>query len=343
MLVTNLEIFLKLENTIMNRSFTILAAFLFWSILIISSCKDKPTIPVVLTDNVTNITQTTALTGGNVTNDGGAEIISKGVCWNTSPNPLVSNSKTSDGTGTGAFSSSITQLTPYTKYYLRSYSTNSEGTGYGNEVSFTTLYPETLTDIDGSVYNLVTIGTQTWMSENLKTTRYSNGDSIGTTTPYTLDIISESTPKYQWSFNGNDDNIAVYGRLYTWYAVTDNRNVCPTGWHVPAAAEWDILISFLGDWYEVAGGKLKEVGAIHWNSSEFVGTNESGFTGLPGGQRSYSNDFEDFGYYGYWWSTTVADPDIYAIGKRLEYASNSVITALTMKYSGYSVRCLKNH
>ena len=93
-----------------------------------------------------------------------------------------------------------------------------------------------LQDIDGNVYdNTVTIGTQIWMTENLRTTRYSNGDSIGTTT---LDISGESTPKYQWAYDGNESNVATYGRLYTWYAVTDSRNVCPVGWHVPSDAEW---------------------------------------------------------------------------------------------------------
>lgn len=317
--------------------------FLIWSIISFTSCKDKHNPPVVITSNVTDITQTTALTGGNVTDDGGAEVTAKGVCWKTSINPIVSNTKTSDGTGIGSFPSSLTQLTSNTKYYVRSYATNSEGTGYGNEVSFTTLNEGTVTDIDGNMYNLVTIGTQTWMRENLKTTKYSNGDPIGTTTPVTLDIISESSPKYQWSYNGTDSNVPIYGRLYTWYAVTDNRNICPTGWHVPSSGEWDILISFLGGWYNVAGGKLKETGALHWYNSDYKGTNESGFTGLPGGQRTYSNDFEDIGYYGYWWSSTEGDPSVYAVGRRLEYSSNDAITPVDMKYAGYSVRCIKDN
>lgn len=88
-----------------------------------------------------------------------------------------------------------------------------------------------VTDIDGNVYHTVTIGTQVWMVENLKVTKYRNGDLIGTTTPATLDISGEAEPKYQWVYDGKESNVSTYGRLYTWYAITDNRNVCPKGWH----------------------------------------------------------------------------------------------------------------
>ncbi len=101
-------------------------------------------------------------------------------------------------------------------------------------VSDTSSSGGTVTDIDGNVYKIVTIGTQKWMAENLKVTKYRNGDLIGTTTPASKDISTESSPKYQWAYNGtaNADTINTYGRLYTWYAVTDNRSVCPTGWHI---------------------------------------------------------------------------------------------------------------
>ncbi len=123
----------------MNHSFKIpvLVILFIGSIICLTSCKDDPTPPVVTTTNVTDITQTTATTGGNVTGDGGAKVTSRGVCWNTSENPTIANSKISDGTGTGSFTSSLTQLTPNTKYYVRAYATNSAGTGFGNQVSFT--------------------------------------------------------------------------------------------------------------------------------------------------------------------------------------------------------------
>src|SRR5664279_2839934 len=117
-------------------------------------------------------------------------------------------------------------------------------------------------NIDGNVYTSVNIGTQVWMVGNLKTTKYSNGELIGTTTPATLDISLETTPKYQWAYDGNESDVSIYGRLYTWYAVTDSRNICPTGWHVPTDAEWTTLNTYLGD-DSVAGGKLKETGITH--------------------------------------------------------------------------------
>jgi uncharacterized protein (TIGR02145 family) len=105
--------------------------------------------------------------------------------------------------------------------------------------------PVPMTDPDGNVYTSVTIGTQVWMVENLKTTKYRNGDLIGTTNPATLDISTEPTPKYQWAYEGNESNVVTYGRLYTWYAATDPRNVCPTGWHVPSDVEWTTLENYL--------------------------------------------------------------------------------------------------
>jgi uncharacterized protein (TIGR02145 family) len=162
---------------------------------------------------------------------------------------------------------------------------------------------ETVQDIGGNVYPIIIIGKQVWMKEDLKTTRYSNGDSIGTTTPTTLDITNEPTPKYQWAYDGNESNVEIYGRLYTWYAATDDRNICPTGWHVPTDADWSTLTTFLVGEY-VAGGKLKEKGITHWKSPNTGATNESGFTALPGGYRYGNGTFYDIGGTGNWWSST---------------------------------------
>ena len=162
---------------------------------------------------------------------------------------------------------------------------------------------ETVQDIDGNVYTIITIGKQAWMKENLKTTKYSNGDSIHTTTPATLDITNEPSPEYQWAYDGNESNVEIYGRLYTWYAATDDRNICPTGWHVPTDADWLKLTTYLVSEY-VAGGKLKETGISHWKSPNTGATNESGFTALPGGYRYGNGTFYDIGGTGNWWSST---------------------------------------
>ena len=242
--------------------------------------------------------------------------------------------------GIGNFSSNIIGLNAGATYYVRAYATNSAGTAYGNQFTFNTK----IVDVEGNNYNTVKIGTQIWMAENLKTTKYRNGDSIVTTTPSTKDIYWESAPKYQWAFWGDESKVATYGRLYTWYAVTDSRNVCSTGWHIPTNEEWEELIIFLGGWM-TASGKLKETGTTHWQSPNTGATNEKGFTALPGGYRDYSNDFEWFGLYGLWWSSTEGydDDNGSAMGRMMDCNSSDVSTYDARKQSGFSVRCIKDN
>jgi len=204
----------------------------------------------------------------------------------------------------------------------------------------TVLQAQTVKDIDGNVYNTLTIGTQVWMAENLKTTRYRNGDIIGTTTTVTLDIRSESSPQYQWAYNGKESNVATYGRLYTWYAITDNRGVCPIGWHVPTDAEWSTLTTFLGGEI-VAYSKLKETGDIHWIKYD-TGTNELGFTALPGGLRNSSGLFDDIGSSGCWWSSTEYGK-YDAWYRFMGYNLSCVYRYLYLKRNGFSVRCVMNY
>jgi uncharacterized protein (TIGR02145 family) len=198
-----------------------------------------------------------------------------------------------------------------------------------------------VTDVDGNVYNTVTIGTQTWMIENLKTTRYRNGDLIGTTLPATLDIHLESTPKYQWVYEGNESNVSTYGRLYTWYAVTDTRNICLIGWHLPNNIEWTTLTTFLGG-ENVAGGKLKETGMTHWISPNTGATNETGFSALPGGGRDSYGGFFDVGRNGGWWSSDDYNTNS-AWYFYLYNDYNNVNKPSDSKSNGYSVRCLKDN
>jgi uncharacterized protein (TIGR02145 family) len=195
-----------------------------------------------------------------------------------------------------------------------------------------------ITDKDGNVYTSVTIGTQVWMVENLKTTKFNNGDLIGTTTPANLDIIDEINPKYQWAYEGNESNVAIYGRLYTWYAITDARGVCPTGWQVASESDWTTLIDYLGG-LSVAGGKLKETSSTHWNSPNTGATNETGFTALPGGTR-----YDFFGYLGvtaYFWSSTEYS-STNAWRFCISYDVTNVYKTNYFKYNGHSIRCIKD-
>ena len=165
------------------------------------------------------------------------------------------------------------------------------------------------------------------MAENLKTTKYRNGDLIGTTIPASLDIKSENTPKYQWAYDDDESNVATYGRLYTWYAVTDKRNVCPTGWHVPSDAEWTIFTDYLG---KDAGIKLK-------------GTkSETGFDALWSGYRWVNGSYSNIEFEVEWWCTTGHSNQKSALFRSMLSFGNDVYGSFTPKNFGLAVRCLKN-
>jgi uncharacterized protein (TIGR02145 family) len=196
-------------------------------------------------------------------------------------------------------------------------------------------------DIDGNTYKTIKIGTQIWMAENLKTIHYGNGDAIETTNPPTLKIKDEINPQYQWAFDGDENNVETYGRLYTWFVVTDSRGLCPIGWHTPTKTEWIILKDYLGGW-GVAGGKLKEIGTIHWISPNVGATNESGFTALPAGSRNDSEMFIFMGIGGYWWTFSEEDGTGYAWGVFISNDQTEISIMDYWKKAGLSVRCLKD-
>jgi uncharacterized protein (TIGR02145 family) len=193
----------------------------------------------------------------------------------------------------------------------------------------------TVVDKDGNIYSVVKIGTQTWMRENLKTRKFLNGDSIPTTT---RDISAEAEPEYQWAYDNNESIADVYGRLYTWHTVTDSRNICPAGWHVPSDQEWEQLKSTLGG--DGAGGKLKEAGTVHWMTPNEGATNATRFTALPGGYRSFEGEFVSLHVSAYLWSSTL-DINL-AWGQRMYYNDTISERWAFRKAAGVSVRCLKD-
>jgi uncharacterized protein (TIGR02145 family) len=287
---------------------------------------------------------TSATCGGNITGDGGSPIIARGVCWDTLSRPTTSNNFTSDGSGIGLYSSSITGLSNGVTYYVRSYAINAKGTAYGNQVSFVAGNSvggggcPVVKDIDGNWYKVVQIGNQCWMAENLKTTKYRNGDTI----PTNLSNASWSTTSSgaYAIYNNAVVNDSIYGKLYNGYAVADPRGLCPTGWHVPSDAEWTTLGNFLGG-SEVVGGKLKAKSSL-WIFPNKGATNISGFTGLPGGYRNSNNGtFNYIGNSGYWWSSTQ-DSTTLAWNRNLNFFSAYVVRHLFPKSYGFSVRCVRD-
>jgi uncharacterized protein (TIGR02145 family) len=296
-------------------------------------------LPTLTTAVVSPVTTSIGHTGGNITQDGGAPVTVRGVCWSTENNPTTTNNKTMDGTGAGSFQSSLTGLSVNTTYYARAYATNSIGTAYGNEVSFILWMnqpgPQVI-DADGNSYNSVKLGSQIWMSENLKTTKYKDGSAIPLVTlNATWDTLL--TPAYCW-FNNNGATFKnMYGALYNWYTI-DSGNLCPTGWHVPYDTEWTTLIDYLGG-ESIAGGKLKETSTAHWFTPNAGATNESGFNALPGGSN-FDGGFQGIGDYGFWWSFTIIANN--NMGRSMYYSAALVYRNSYSKNFGFSVRCLKD-
>ena len=202
----------------------------------------------------------------------------------------------------------------------------------------------TVSDIDGNIYTTVVIGSQEWMAENLKTTRYANGNPIyNITNGSSWDGLTAGA----WCNYGNDTtNDIIYGKLYNWFAVADPRNVCPTDWHVPTMNEWFLLINFLGG-ESVAGDKMRTTSGWTYQNSE--NTNESGFSALPGGNRFYCcginyslvNSFNGLGYYSNWWSSS--ENDAFLASRIVLFDINNTSNEnSTYKKDGLSIRCLKD-
>ena len=299
----------------------------------------------VKTDTITGITHNSALVSSEVVADGGSYIKTRGVCYSTDSLPTISNTSTIDSSGIGVFSSKLTGLNPSTKYYVRAYASNDKGTSYGAIKSFVTIadptsgYGPIISDIEGNSYKTVYIGAQQWMGENLKTSKYNDGSQIQNITNYTT---WGTLTTGAWSYYNNDtsknDN---YGKLYNWYALNPanngNKNVCPSGWHVPIDAEWKVLSDYLvGD-----GGKLKEQGTQNWQSPNQGATNSTFFSALPGGYVDIHGG-GGYGSTGYWWSSSEIDGTIANNMGMLNLNTAIYLNKDKNKRLGCSVRCLKD-
>ncbi len=197
----------------------------------------------------------------------------------------------------------------------------------------------TATDIDGNVYNVIGIGNQCWMKENLKVTKYKDGTSIPNITDNTT-WMGLTTGAYCWYNNDAATYKSTYGAMYNWYAVNTGK-LCPSGWHVPSDSEWTILTDYLGG-VAIAGGKMKETGTSNWYPPNLGATNSSGFTGLPGAQRHiYDGDFHNLTFDGYWWTATEFSAT-HAWYRFLYYNGTDASRGNFNKGYGHSIRCLKD-
>ena len=299
------------------------------------------TLAVLTTVSASSVIDTVAISGGNISSNGGAPIIARGVCWSTSSNPTILGNKTTDSTGIGSFTSKLKGLTPNTTYYVRAYATNSFGTAYGNEQSFKTYSKgsQIVTDIDGNVYHTVTLGDQTWMVENLRTTKLLNGIQLSSISDGFQWSSTVNSLSYCWYGNDSIGNKNTYGALYNWYTV-NTRKLAPAGWHIPTKDEINTLSAYLGGNLS-AGSKLKESGNTHWSSANTDATNTTGFTALPGGYRSgTTGDYHYLGTLGVFWSSSDS---LLNAGRYIMTNTGSEMNySVDNKMNGFSVRCIKD-
>ena len=285
----------------------------------------------------------------NIIQENGVYPITKrGFCWSTSSStPTINDFNCDLGTGFGKLEYWITGLSSNQQIFVRVYATNQAGTKYSDVQEIKSIptsgYGPNIVDIEGNSYQTVYIGTQHWMAENLKNSKYSDGTKI----PHVTNkfYLYEGAWAY---YNDNDTYNEKYGKLYNWYAVSPttngNKNICPTGWHVPTDAEWTVVTDYLGG-KSVAGGKMKQVGTTSWDSPNTEATNMSLFTGLPGGYR------DRYGYQGhkgiyigvasYWWSSSEYDKSN-AWYRYLTTSSGDAFSSKSDKDYGFSVRCLRD-
>jgi len=304
--------------------------------VVFASCSKDATVaiacfnvPLVKTSLPLNIGTNSALIGG-IAYDNGCAILSRGVCWSTSPNPTIDlETKTVNGSGSGEFKDELINLEEDQRYYLRAYATNEAGTGYGSSLYFTTRkITDPVHDSEGNVYQTIKIGDQIWMAENLKSTKYCNGDLIPNVTGNNWFSLTSDAWSY---YNNQAENNAMYGKLYNWYAATDKRNICPCNWHLPTREEWMALMDYVGR----NGGKLKSV--TGWEGPNIGATNETGFNGLPAGYRGPGNFVLYFGRDGGWWKN-----HLYSEALNLTSYSDGMGNVALDKTTGASVRCLKD-
>ena len=324
---------------------------------------------VVMNRATNNNTETSATCNYTINQNIGINVTDRGICWNTSGNPSLNNSHTSDGAGTGTFSSSISGLNPGTTYRVRAYATDGDTVIYGNVVSFTTLKCGNgkIKDIDGNEYETVKIGSQCWMKSNLRTTHFANGDAIS-------NGLNQYSANAYYYFDNNDNiDITFYGRLYNWAAAMNNsasstanpsgiQGVCPVGWHLPSKNEWEQLKNYISDnmlcsCYNPIYVLYSVSKSMAYNSmwaqrptsqnpypscdpgGDQSSNNGSGFSAIPAGY--YYNGFNGKSQYAEFWSSTQEGTNN---AWRLEIGYNSVDPNIQSKAksSGYSVRCVLN-
>ena len=279
--------------------------------------------PTLTTTTSSSISATSAVVGGAITDEGNTQVSLRGFVYGTSAGSSTYSVTT--GSGAGTFTNTLTGLISGTTYFVRSFATNVQGTSYGTEINFT----PTL------ILTTVTIGSKIWTDKNLDISNYRNGDPITFAANATDWNAATNAGIGAWCYYSWDSNNGpIYGKLYNWYAVNDPRGLAPTGYHIPTAAEYATLASN-------SGSSLQST-TSEWAGN--IGSNTTGFTGLPGGNNdiTLNNQFEDKGTSGWFWSATPNASDPTQATFRLLHQSHAFIELNYSKKYGMSVRLVKD-
>jgi uncharacterized protein (TIGR02145 family) len=289
-----------------------------------------------------SVTETEATLTATYT-DGGSAVTATGFKYGT--DAALSSPTDVAGSGTTSpFTAALTGLTHSTQYWAVGYATNAVGTSYGDTITFTTspfFCANSTVPYDGHNYTTVQIGSQCWFKENLRNDNYNDGTPI----PGNLDGTAwESTSSGAQAvygegsstvYDGSDDeaaNLAIYGRLYNWYAV-NTGNLCPSGWHVPEDYEWTSFVTELG---YAAGDQLKA------SIPDWDGNNSSEFSALPGGIRgSLNGSFQSQGLNAHFWSSSPTETAGWI--RILSSGDSDVLRGNTIPRNGFSVRCVQDN
>lgn len=306
-----------------------------------------PTAPTVKTNPPGYLSAGSVLLSGEILRDGGRPVLQRGFVWSKMHNPVLGAVATSNefaGSGIGKFQTILKDLL-LDSLFIRAVAITSVDTTYGNEEFFTfSIVKGSVSDIDGHVYKTVQIGPLTWMAENLRTSRYANGDTIRHSTS-ALDWVEKRTYAMYAHYNFNEAYDSIFGKLYTFFVAEDNRNVCPTGWHIPSLSEFDLTIN-----NPDINGNASHLRAVetlgnggYWFAPNFEVTNKTGFSALPGGNINYEGSSVGKNIEAWFWTSTLnsywatAGVNIKNLyGFRVEFRDSN-------RPAGYSIRCVKDY
>ena len=324
-----------------------------YSVRCIRKKQSQPVLPVEITAELSDITLNSVICGVSITDNGFCEIEQKGLVWSTEPQPDLDNNESfmEFGPVQNSFQAEITDLLPFTTYYVRAFATNSAGTAYGVQRAFVTTDEFSpcpgapfVEDIDGNIYPTVLIGNQCWMAVNLRTSRYKdnsiieNGQNAQNWSVANTGMLSVYPHTLIEGSDSEQEVLQTYGYLYNWFAI-NSGNLCPEGWHVSTDAEWQILNAYIG--VNVAN-ELRTTGTDYWASPNANATNQYGFSAKGAGYRTSNGEFLNIKNTGNWWTSSDYIQG-QAFKRTIWYHSDEIDVSNTAhKNKGFSVRCVRD-